>query len=86
MMGKQHGAAAMGRWLRIYAWMVLIAGTALCACFLQPFDDGNLALMTGIGCLVAAPVVYIASFMFPLAEEYICKRSGEDEGHSGRKR
>ncbi|ASS65257.1 MULTISPECIES: hypothetical protein [unclassified Paenibacillus] len=84
-MGK-HGAAGMGRWLRIYAWAVLAAGAVLCGGFLYPFNDGNMALMAGVGCLIAAPVVYIASFMFPLADEYIGSDSGEGGERFGRRR
>ncbi|MGN7458027.1 hypothetical protein ACTHPH_24765 [Paenibacillus pasadenensis] len=65
-MDKRMTMAAM---LQGYAWALAATGAVLCLFFLTPFNDRNLPLMLGMGCLVASPVVMIAASMFPLSEE-----------------
>lgn len=81
-MDRRDKRVTMGSMLYVYSWVILVAGAVLVAGFHRPFSDGNLALMVGIGCLIAAPVVYIASFMFPLSVTYIEARKSKEKVRS----
>ncbi|OXM16474.1 hypothetical protein [Paenibacillus herberti] len=65
-MDKRISMSTMLRW---YAFGLAVLGAMLCLAFLTPFNDRNMLLMAGMGCLIASPVVMIAAWMFPLSEE-----------------
>lgn len=73
-MDKRITMTAVLRW---YAFTLAVVGAALCLAFVTPFSDRNMLLMAGMGCLIASPVVLIASWMFPLSEEIADK--GQDK-------
>ncbi|AWB43589.1 hypothetical protein DCC85_04685 [Paenibacillus sp. CAA11] len=57
-----------GHWfatvLTIASWIVLIVGIILCLVRLSDFNDDNMYLMGGIGCIVASVFIYcIGAFM-----------------------
>lgn len=44
--------------MKVAAWVALVAGLALCMWDLGSFNDANLSLMAGTGCLVGSVFIY----------------------------
>lgn len=53
-----RSAERLVRWLTIAAWVALTAGLLLSVTSITPFNDQNLQLMVGIGCMVGSVHVY----------------------------
>ncbi|WP_227871796.1 hypothetical protein [Paenibacillus bovis] len=73
----RHNTYAMSRALTIVSWVVCAVGVFLIIFNLQPFNDNNMGLMGGIGCLVAATFIYF------IGKSFGSMQARSDEGKDG---
>jgi cell division protein FtsW (lipid II flippase) len=57
------------------AWLVLGAGLLLCLLNVNEFNDQNLGLMIGIGCLIASVQIYVIGTVVNLVQNNINTRT-----------
>lgn len=67
----------LSRMLSIVAWIACAAGILLIVFNLQPFNDNNLGLMIGVGCLAAF------AFIYSIGKWLGSMQARSDEGKNG---
>ncbi|WPP40807.1 hypothetical protein SK066_19850 [Paenibacillus hunanensis] len=67
----------LSKMLTVVAWLCCAAGILLIVLNLQPFNDNNLGLMIGVGCLAAF------AFIYSLAKWLGSMQARSDEGKDG---
>lgn len=68
----------MSKMITRIAWVILAVGVILCLVRISDFNDRNIYLMVGIGCIVASIIIWcIGGFLYAVSTKKFRKANDE---------